>query len=185
MVDDNEQVHCALIFAKARVTPLKQITVPRLELTASLLSAKIGTMLKRELEYENVNEFYWTDSQVVLAYLANDAKRFHVYVANRVQQIKDLTNPEQWNFVQSKDNPADVVSRGMNAKDILTHKEWFEGPTMLYKQNIKNYIDDNAIQRSCTSDDPELKRENVSLSIRVEDKFDIGRFQHIFDWFRL
>ena len=185
MVDDNEQVHCALIFAKARVTPLKQITVPRLELTASLLSAKIGTMLKRELEYENVNEFYWTDSQVVLAYLANDAKRFHVYVANRVQQIKDLTNPEQWNFVQSKDNPADVVSRGMNAKDLLTHKEWFEGPTMLYKQNIENYIDDNAIQRSCASEDPELKRENVSLSIRVEDKFDIGRFQHISDWFRL
>ena len=60
MVDDNEQVHCALIFAKARVTPLKQITVPRLELTANLLSAKICAMLKRELEYENVNEFFLT-----------------------------------------------------------------------------------------------------------------------------
>ena len=185
MVDDNEQVHCALIFAKARVTPLKQITVPRLELTASLLSAKIVAMLKRELEYKNVNEFIWADSQVVLAYLTNAVKRFHVYVANRVQQIRDLTEPTQWNFVQSKDNPADLVSRGMSAEELLKHKEWFEGPAMLYERNMEDYIGNNVIQRRCASDDPELKPEHVTLATLVETKFNTERFKHISDWFRL
>ena len=100
-------------------------------------------MLKRELQYENVNEFYWTDSQVVLAYLTNDAKRFHVYVANRVQQIRDLTKREQWNCVSSKDNPADLVYCGMSAKALLQHKEWFDGPAFLYQNNINDYIKKN------------------------------------------
>ena len=73
--------------AKSRVAPLKPVTIPRLELTAALVSVKVSAILQRELEYEEITETFWTDSKVLIGYISNDARRFHVFVANRVQQI--------------------------------------------------------------------------------------------------
>lgn len=66
---------------KPHITPLKNVTVPRLELTAALVSTKVSSVLRQELDYKNVKEVLWTDSQVVLGYIRNDARRFHVFVA--------------------------------------------------------------------------------------------------------
>ena len=52
------------------------------------------------MQYEDLEEYYWTDSQVVLGYLKNTHKRFKVFVANRVQQIRKHTEVSQWNYVQ-------------------------------------------------------------------------------------
>ena len=70
---------------KSRVAPLKPVTVPRLELTAATVSVKVGKMLERELDYPDVKSTYWTDSKVVLGYINYEARRFHIFVANRVQ----------------------------------------------------------------------------------------------------
>ena len=59
------------------------------------------------------------DSLVVLGYVNNEAMRFHVYVAYRVQQIRDLTNPNAWSYVDSNINPADEASRGHTPKRLL------------------------------------------------------------------
>ena len=89
LLNRESKVHCSLIIGKSRVAPLKHVTIPRLELVAALVSVKISALLQRELEYENVTEWFWTDSKIVLGYIANNARRFHVFVANRVQQIRD------------------------------------------------------------------------------------------------
>ena len=94
-VNGNGQVHCALVMGKARVTPLKAITVPRLELTAAVTAARLSGFLTQELDLADVKPFYWTDSTVVLGYLNNDTSRFHTYVANRIQTIRDVSLPEQ------------------------------------------------------------------------------------------
>ena len=61
-----------IIMAKSRVTPLKFVSFPRLELTAALLSIKVSLLLKKELRISiPIREFYWTDSKVVLGYLRN------------------------------------------------------------------------------------------------------------------
>lgn len=70
---------------KSRVTPLKPVTIPRLELTAAIVSSKISCMLRKEVEYAQIQETFWTDSKMVLGYINNDARRFHVFVGNRVQ----------------------------------------------------------------------------------------------------
>jgi len=80
LVDTSDRVHCSLVFGKARVAPLKPVTIPRLELTAALVSARVSETLTRELEYDTIDEIFWTDSQVVLGYIKSDARRFHTYV---------------------------------------------------------------------------------------------------------
>jgi hypothetical protein len=104
---------------KSRVAPLKTVTIPRLELTAALISVKVSTLLQLELDIENVQNWYWTDSKVVLGYINNEARRFHVYVSNRVQQIHDYTRKSQWRYVETNENPADIASRGVLARELI------------------------------------------------------------------
>ncbi|XP_064641264.1 uncharacterized protein LOC135496077 [Lineus longissimus] len=95
-VEENGRTSTALVMAKFRVRPSKPTTVPRLELTAAVSSVKISNFLRADLDYtQDVIEHFWTDSKVVLGYISNEAKRFHIFVANRVQQIRNSTKPEQ------------------------------------------------------------------------------------------
>ena len=75
------------------MTPKKTVSIPRLELAAASVSVKIGDVLKSEVEYENIEDHYWTDSKVVLGFIKNESSRFHVFVGNRVQFIYDDTTP--------------------------------------------------------------------------------------------
>ena len=69
LTDDTGQVHCSFVMGKARVTPLKPVTIPRLELTAALVSVRVSASLREELEYDQITEVFYTDSQVVLGYI--------------------------------------------------------------------------------------------------------------------
>ena len=89
LVDGNGRVHCSLVLGKARVAPLRSITIPRLELTAATVLVRVASVLKEESDYEELQDFYWTDSKVVVGFISNESRRFHVYVGNRVQFIRD------------------------------------------------------------------------------------------------
>ena len=111
------QIYCPFVIGKSRITPLKPVTIPKLELTAAVTSVRIS-----ELQLENTKEIFWTDSKMVLGYIANKSRRYHVYAANRVQEIQDKTSPKQWKYVETKSNPADDASRGLCARDISNSK---------------------------------------------------------------
>ena len=76
-----------------------------MELKAAVVSVNVTKMLQSELDYENLRSVYYTE------YISNDARRFHVYVGNRIQHIRDRSDPEQWHHVPGKDNPANEASR--------------------------------------------------------------------------
>jgi hypothetical protein len=107
------EVHVSFLMAKSRVAPIKPMSIPHLELTAAVVAVNVTTMLKNELNYENLRILFYTDSEVVLGYINNEAPRFHTYIGNRVQHICDRSEPEQWHHVTRKDNPADEASRGL------------------------------------------------------------------------
>ena len=75
MVDEEGRIHCGLLLGKSRVNPKKFVLIPRLELTAAVLSVKMTCLLKKELNLGKVNHDFWADSKVVLGYIRNDTRR--------------------------------------------------------------------------------------------------------------
>ncbi|KAL3991912.1 RAB6A-GEF complex partner protein 1 [Sarotherodon galilaeus] len=131
----DEKVHCALVMGKARVAATRLVTIPCLELTAAAVSAAVTNFLREELERKIDKEFFWTDSKVTLGYIKNDARRFHVFVVNRVQKMRDSTNPKQWFYTESDKNPADHASRGLKVADLLS-SNWLTRPKFLWEREI-------------------------------------------------
>ncbi|XP_057316876.1 uncharacterized protein LOC130657906 [Hydractinia symbiolongicarpus] len=121
---------------KARVTPLKPITVPRLELSAANTSTKVATQLKMELNINLLSEVFWTDSKVVLGYITNQSRKFRLFVANRVQTIHEASSVEQWRYVSSSQNPADDASRGQTVFNFIKNGRRLSGPKFLLQSSF-------------------------------------------------
>ena len=119
---------------KARLAPIKAVAIPRLELTAATVSVRLGELLKRELDEKPDTIQYHTDSFTVLRYIANEQKRFQVNVANHVQLICNLSDPNQWRSVDRKDNPADDALRGLTAKTLTEQQRWLRDQSFCGKR---------------------------------------------------
>ena len=63
-----------------------------MELVAATLSVKISALLQKETQLLNVKETFRTDSEVVLGYIRNESRKFKVFVANRIELIRDHTD---------------------------------------------------------------------------------------------
>jgi len=136
IVNENKDVHVSFLMSKARVAPIKPLSIPRMELTAAVVSVNVTAMLERELDYTSLQSVYYTDSEVMIAYIHNDARRFHVYLGNRVQHVRDHTSSEQWHHVLGKDNPTDEASCSLTASQLLANRRWFRGPDFFWKDNV-------------------------------------------------
>ena len=136
LVNEKKEVHCSFVVGKSRVTPIKYVSIPRLELTAAVLSVKISTMVKEELELDIDQEYFWTDSCVVLSYIKNDEKRFKTFVANRIQNIRENSEVSNWFYIPTKQNPADCSSRGLFAVGGKQDRMWQNGPEFLWSEPL-------------------------------------------------
>ena len=127
---DRDRVSSTLVMAKSRLAPLKEVTIPRLELTAATLATRQDELLRRELDIPLARSCFWTDSTLVLQYINNEERRFRVFVANRIAEIRSRSEPKDWRHVPTKDNPADDCSRGLEPAGLQT-KRWQSGPEFL------------------------------------------------------
>ena len=111
-VHENGQISCCLVSTRNRLAPLKtKITIPRLELCGCLESARLATIVARELDVPIDRIIYWSDSVAALGFLRNKTTRFAIYVGNRVDEIQSTTKIEDWRYVPTSLNIADSLSR--------------------------------------------------------------------------
>ena len=108
--DVDSKVHCSFIMSKTRLAPFKSLSVPRLELTAATLAIKLDKILTKELEVPINRSVFRTDSTPVLHYIKNEDKRFHTFISDRLTMIHNVSMPDQWRYVDSKQNPSDAAS---------------------------------------------------------------------------
>ena len=185
--DTRNRVNCSLVMGKARVTPLKPITIPRLELTAAVVSVRASEMLRQELRYDEIEEAFWTDSKVVQAYIHNDTRRFHTFVANRLQQIREHTVPEQWKYIEGKKNPADDASRGLSLKDLLQSSRWLRGPSFLWDHHDSWKNSGKSEPESPQPDDKEVRKASSLTTHTTNEEQSatlLQRLEYFSSWFR-
>jgi len=123
-VNQQREVTTKLLCSKLRVAPVKKVTLPMLELCGAFLLAQLIQKTVPALNLKIDRILLWTDSTIVLSWLATSANKWKTFVANRVSQIQELTTGREWRHVASTNNPADLISRGTNPETLKNCKLW-------------------------------------------------------------
>jgi hypothetical protein len=122
-----------LACSKNRLAPVKKLTLPRLEFLAALVGARLLQYFCRETGLDIKDSTLWTDATVVLSWILSNPSRWKTFVCNRVTEIQTYTTPNQWKHCPGEDNPADYLSRGVNADQLKALDAWWKGPDWLSK----------------------------------------------------
>lgn len=130
-LDKKGQWYSGLLCSRSKVASLRGVTILRLELNAALLLTQFAAKVSQSWGIEIKDFRFWSDSKVVLGWLNSQPSRLKTYVANRMEQILEVTDASQWQYVNTNHNPADIISRAIDAHELLRNTMWWNGQSYL------------------------------------------------------
>ncbi|CAI6345782.1 unnamed protein product [Macrosiphum euphorbiae] len=183
-VSHSGEIHSQLLTAKSRVCPLKTVTMPRLELCAALLGSKLMMVVVQSLnDILKIDRIrMWSDSSIVLSWIRNEGATdiWKIFVANRIEEIRELTNKQDWWHIDGTDNPADFISRGLSVAEIINCTQWWSGPSWMIqpetewpKQKLLNNEEEPVEQRKT------VKVLHVHTESQMEFQDIVNRFSKL------
>ena len=163
-------VSTSLVTAKSRITPIKGCTIPKLELSGAQILTNVLNQVESELrDTFSIDKLYaWIDSTVVFCWLKNENKVYKQFVQNRVNEIREKSKTVIWKLIDTSQNSADDVSRGLLLSQLVQNKRWLNGPEFLsLPQENWPYLKpgDNFLKHS------EHSTETVNLFVGTEFDF--------------
>jgi len=128
---EDGMVSCCLVVSKSRVSPLQAVNIPRLELMAAVVGLKLSQALSKAPGIKKEEWIFWSNSMDVMYWIRGQTRKFKPFVANHVGEIQASTNPEQWRYVRTKQNPADLLTRALSVSDLSELERWWKGLSFL------------------------------------------------------
>ncbi|XP_035228852.1 uncharacterized protein LOC118200965 [Stegodyphus dumicola] len=135
---------------------LLNVVSEQLELCAAVLLSELVKKVLIALTLEVTQVYLWTDSMIVLAWIQKEPIDLKKFVQHRVAKIQELSSVQQWHHVASDQNPADLLSRGVDPDKLMHPKLWWCGPTFL--------VDSDYPTRTVTISD---KSEDFSAELKT------------------
>lgn len=180
-IQQENEVEVAFVSARTRVSSLRPLSVPRLELQGALLGARLGHYLKNSLNLELSNVFYWCDSKTVLHWIRSEARRFKVFISHRLGEIQELTNTADWKYVNSKDNAADEATK---RRTSLVESRWLHGPKFLL-DSPDNWPKENSEHSTVDLETLEIRPNNFVFILHFKENNIIPDVNRFSKWLRL
>ena len=117
-----------LDIAKNRIAPIKQLSVPRLQLCGAVLATRLREILENEMDYTFCRVVHIVDSTIVRAQIQRESYGFGTFVATRIAEIQNKTEPSEWWWVPTDNNAADLTTRITSPRDLEMNSTVFEIP---------------------------------------------------------
>ena len=122
---------CSLVMSKNRLTPIKKMSIDRIELCGAVLSKRLKQLMENKSRFRFAKCFHIVDSQIVHAMVGKESYGFNTFAATRVGEIQSGTNAEDWYWIASQQNIADWLTRGKRREEIDGNSPWQKGPDFL------------------------------------------------------